>query len=283
MVSLCINDTGDFRSAEEMASCLKRVGFDGVFLVWDTAENTYAAAKAVEKAGLFMPSLHAPFVTMATIWQKDNPDGDETIRVLKQNIDCCVDFDTPILVCHAFIGFADHTPTEIGLSRLEGLMDYALKKNITVAFENTEGEEYLDAIMQRFADCGALGFCWDTGHELCYNRGKDMTAKYGDKLVSTHLNDNFGVTGTDITWLDDSHVLPFDGIADWNGIADRLNKIGFSSPLTFELTRQNKPERHTHDRYGALSVEEFFEKAHERAVRFADLMRERNLMRERKK
>ena len=144
-----------------------------------------------------------------------------------------------------------------------------------IAFENTEGEEYLAAIMNRFADCESLGFCWDTGHELCYNRAKDMMAFYGDKLVSTHLNDNFGVTGEEITWLDDSHVLPFDGVADWNGIADRLLKVGFTNPLTFELTRQNKPERHTHDGYAKWSVEEFFENAHERAVRFAALMEAR--------
>ena len=275
MAYLCINSTNDFENSKEMASCMKRVGFDGVFLLWDNKENTYSAARDVEKAGLFMPSLHAPFVTMHTIWQAENSDGDETIRVLKQCVDFCVDFSVPVLVCHAFIGFLDHTPTEIGLTRLSGLMEYALAKKIIVAFENTEGEEYLDAIMQRFADCENLGFCWDTGHEMCYNRSKDMMAKYGDKLASTHLNDNFGITGNEITWLDDSHVLPFDGIADWNGIADRLNKVGFASPLTFELTRQNKPERHTHDRYDNLNAEAFFEKAHERAVQFAALMQER--------
>lgn len=275
MVSLCINDTGDFKTPEEMASCLKKVGFDGAFLLWDEKEKIYRAARALDKAGLFMPSLHAPFVTMHTIWKENDPAGDDTIAVLKQCVDCCVDFEIPVLVCHAFIGFLDRTPTETGLSRLAPLMEYGIQKKVKIAFENTEGEEYLAAIMNRFADCESLGFCWDTGHELCYNRAKDMMALYGDKLVSTHLNDNFGVTGEEITWLDDSHVLPFDGVADWNGIADRLLKVGFTNPLTFELTRQNKPERHTHDGYAKWSVEEFFENAHERAVRFAALMEAR--------
>lgn len=276
MVSLCINDIGDFENPEEMASCTKAAGFDGVFLLWETREKTYAAARAVEKAGLFMPSLHAPFVTMNHIWQENDPEGDATAEVLKQCVDCCADFSVPVLVCHAFIGFQDHTPTEIGLSRLAPLMEYGLQKKVKIAFENTEGEEYLQAVMNRFADCESLGFCWDTGHELCYNRAKDMMALYGDKLVATHLNDNFGVTGEEITWLDDSHVLPFDGKADWKGIADRLHKAHFSSPLTFELTRHNKPERHTHDRYADLNVRTFLEKAHESAVRFALLAEERN-------
>ena len=107
----------------------------------------------------------------------------------------------PILVCHAFIGFNDHTPTEAGLVRLERLIRHAEKRGIITVFENTEGEEYLDAVMNRFESSPALGFCIDTGHEMCYNRSKDMISLYGKKLCATYLNDNLGITGNELLFL----------------------------------------------------------------------------------
>ena len=48
-----------------------------------------------------------------------------------------------------------------------------------------------------------------------------MLALYGEKLICTHLNDNLGIKDFEgkTTWHDDLHLLPFDGIADWNKIA----------------------------------------------------------------
>lgn len=71
----------------------------------------------------------------------------------------------------------------------------------------------------------AVRFCWDTGHEMCYNFSQDMMGLYGDKLVATHFNDNMGMADPNVvTWHDDAHLLPFDGIADWAGIMQRINR-----------------------------------------------------------
>ncbi len=273
MAQLCINLLDWDESAEKRIQTTKKAGFDGIFFEWENADMAKEYAAAIDRAGLFLQSIHAHFYTVNTIWHEHDPKGDETIETLIRCVDDCATFGTPILVCHAFIGFDEHEPTEIGLQRLETLLEHGAKKGVKLAFENTEGEEYLAAIMERFHDCPSLGFCLDSGHELCYNRGRDRIALYGNKLCATHLNDNFGVTGDDITWLDDSHVLPFDGIADWNGIAARLKACAFQGPLTFELTRRNKPDRHTHDKYEAWSHVEFLENAYERACRFEELMK----------
>ena len=126
--------------------------------------------------------------------------------------------------------------------------------------------------MDRFRS-GYVGFCWDTGHEQCYNFGKDMTAKYGDRLVCTHLNDNYGMTDVnDMTWLDDSHLMPFDGITNWQSVADRLREHGYKGELTFELTCKSKPGRTTHDIYGGLDAPGFLSLAYEKARKFRDLI-----------
>ena len=103
-----------------------------------------------------------------------------------------------------------------------------------IAFENTEGEEYLTALMNAFKNDPSVGFCWDTGHEMCYNHSKDMLSLYGDKLICTHLNDNLGIRNYEgkITYLDDLHLLPFDGIADWDNLAARLKAHNYHDTLT---------------------------------------------------
>ena len=107
---------------------------------------------------------------------------------------------------------------------------------------------------------------------MCYNASRDIIGKYADKLICTHLNDNMAQTGDSITWLDDSHLLPFDGVGDWNGIADRLKKAGYKNHLTFELTSKNKPERNTHDIYAHLDCQGFAALALERAKKFRSIL-----------
>lgn len=97
-------------------------------------------------------------------------------------------------------------------------------------------------------------------------------AKYGDKLIATHFNDNLGMEDPNVvTWRDDLHLLPFDGTADWQGIMNRVARHGYEGILTFELTIKNKPDKHYHDAYATWSAEEFYARAYERARRVAAL------------
>ena len=102
-----------------------------------------------------------------------------------------------------------------GVKRFETLANEAERLGIKIAIENTEGEEYLERLLSCLNGHPAVGFCIDTGHEMCYNESRDLISKYARQLLCTHLNDNMKITGDEITWLDDSHMMPFDGLADW--------------------------------------------------------------------
>ena len=93
-------------------------------------------------------------------------------------------------------------------------------------------------------------------------------------MFATHINDNLGVKdpGGKITCLDDLHLLPFDGIADWQYNAERLVAASFSGPLTFELKTKSIPMRHENDRYDQMSAEQFFAEAYVRACRVGTLV-----------
>jgi sugar phosphate isomerase/epimerase len=207
------------------------------------------------------------------MWEK----GEEGCAAVEELLNClrdCKRFDVPIMVAHTYIGFQNvHNPAGVGLENFLKVVEEAEKLNVKIAFENTEGEIYLAALMEKFKDCRNVGFCWDTGHELCYNKGKNMTALYGDRLICTHLNDNLGISNYDgkIIWTDDLHLLPFDGINNWNSIVDCLNKCGYDDILTFELSKTSMPGRHDNDKYANMNVEEYFAEAYNRACKVAKL------------
>ncbi|MBO5357900.1 MAG: sugar phosphate isomerase/epimerase [Clostridia bacterium] len=256
----------------EQIELIKKVGFDAFFCVWNP-ETMDAVSKAAKENNLIFQSIHAPFENSADFWGDDIQKGDAAVNRLINCILDCSKHSVPIMVAHAFIGFKQHTPNKIGLERFARVIEFAEKTGVRIAFENTEGEEYLFALLQEFRNKKTVGFCWDSGHEMCYNRSQDLIRRFGNKLVATHLNDNFGISDKDgnIFWTDDLHLLPFDGVADWSYNMQRLSRCGYNGILTFELTRKSKPNRHENDRYMNMSITEYLSEAYNRACKVAEL------------
>lgn len=268
--NMCINvGMGSPVPEIEQLEIIKNAGFDGVFFDWERNVDRSKEMKKSLSLGLELQSLHAPFYGMDDIFHADNSLSDKMINDLIGTIDCAAEYGTDLVICHAIIGMDNHSPNDLGIKRLEKVIEHAEKKKIRIAFENTEGIEYLEKILDAFGELPHIGFCFDSGHELCYNSASDTLAKFGKYLFSTHLNDNMGQTGDEITFYDDSHLLPLDhGIADWNGIADRLHKCGFDGPLTFELVCRNRPERTVSDKYENMTFEEYITEAYKKADAF---------------
>ena len=254
---------------DEHVALLHRIGWDGFFTGWDP-DKTPAYAAAAEKHGMIYTSIHAPFTQVRYLWNEGEL-GEQVAEDLIACVRDCAKYGVPVMVIHPFIGFEDHDPTEAGLRNFGKIIAEADALGVRLGFENVEGEEYLAAIFERYADHPSLGFCFDTGHELCYNRGKDMLADYGHALCHTHFNDNVGVTGEDIFWTDDLHLLMGDGIADWKGIMSRIRACDYDGVLTCELTFGNKPGKNTHDGYAAMGHEAFYKLALERVREIAKL------------
>ena len=69
--------------------------------------------------------------------------------------------------------------------------------------------------------------CWDTGHANCMtdDQRADLLA-LGDELYAIHFQDNMG-TG-------DTHMIPYFGTLNCNGVVTVLNEIGYKGYFTFE-------------------------------------------------
>ena len=204
-------------SIPEAVQLVKASGFDALSPEWKPDGSHLEYIAAAKECGLVLQSLHAPFLKAKDMWGLDAEKGSEAVEELLRCLRDCAEHGIPVMVVHAFIGFNDHEPTPQGLVRYGQVVDAAGSCGVRIAFENTEGEEYLYALMEHFEGNDTVGFCWDSGHEMCYNHFQDLLARFGDRLLMTHLNDNLGIRDFDgnITWLDDLHLLPFDGVTDW--------------------------------------------------------------------
>ncbi len=274
---LCVNLQSDLtESISDQIPVIRSAGFYGIFFDWDRNLDAEKIAVSAAKNGLFLQSIHAPFYGMDDIfYDRLGEKAGRMTEDIKSTIDDCVNFGVDLVVCHAIIGMDNHEVTSLGLDRIGEIIDYAVKNEINIAFENTEGLEFLDAVFSRFGEIDGVGFCFDSGHMLCYNKGEDVLKKYGKYLFCTHLNDNLGQTEKEINFCDDNHKLPFDGVADWNKIADELAELKFSEPLTFEFVKKNRPARHTNDVYEAMSFHDYIFEAYRHAKRFSDMFEEK--------
>lgn len=258
-------------SVADEIRAMRKVGFEAFFTGWTKGDPVEEWASVARECGMIYQSIHAPFGKAADIWAEDAGKGNAAVAELCDCLDACRRAGVPIMVAHAFIGFKDHSPTAIGLARFEKVVRHAEDCGVRIALENTEGIEYLDALLTHFAGNETVGFCWDTGHEMCYNYSEDLLARWGDRLLATHINDNLGIRdySGEITWIDDLHLLPFDGIADWDYNMERLSRANCPEVLTFELSMRSKADRCENAPYAAMEPMDYLTACYIRACRVA--------------
>ena len=256
----------------EVLKIIKSAGFEAISPAWKNEGELERIVGIAGELGLELQSLHAPFGRAADMWSDD-----EAVALVAKNellsvVDSCVKFGIPVMVVHVWKGF-DYTfdGESLSFAAFDALVEHAGRCGVKIAFENTEGLEYLLAVMERYEGNPTVGFCWDSGHEMCYNYSEDILGRFADRLYMTHLNDNLGVSRYDgkTYWTDDLHLLPYDGIADWDYNIERLRSARPLPILNLELVIGSKPGRHDNDTYAKMSLEEYFAAAYNRACRIA--------------
>lgn len=256
----------------ELVRLVGRTGFDAVSPEWEENDDFAETAEAARESGLAIQSLHGPFDVAAKMWSADTDDSEEAMRKLLLSLETCKQYSIPVMVVHVWMGFDNiPAPNSEGFENFGKLVKKAEEYGVKIAFENTEGDELLFALMEHFDGNGNVGFCWDSGHEMCYNHSMDLLARFGDRLIMTHLNDNLGISRFDgkTYWTDDLHLLPFDGIADWDYNVARMKKAKKQEYINFEFNIRSKPNRHENDAYGEMPIERYFTEAYNRACRIA--------------
>lgn len=261
----------------------KNVGFEGFFAYWQYGLDVAELRRVADDESMYFQSLHAPAGAPARHLWYQSAETATSLQIFRDCLRACADNGVPIMVMHSFYGFDLHEPTLFGLENYSIIANEARSLGVRLALENLEGEEYLAALLAHFKDDPNVGLCWDSGHEACYTH-RDLLAEpgHGEKLIATHLNDNLGTRDFDgdRTGLDDLHLLPFDGIIDWQDVAERLNRWNYDDILMFELKPRTYPSRHESDAYSRMSPEEYVTNAYMRCCRVAAMfIRAKNALR----
>lgn len=227
---------------------IAELGFDAIFSDLTFGKNPVEIAEYSSRFGLEYQFLHSYFKHANNIWLK-NLKGEETLKILCNNVDDCANANVPILVVHVSSGFTPPPLSKVGRERWDRLIDYASNKNVKIAFENLRVPRFLKWAMNHFKDNENVGFCWDIGHENCFTHGIEHLPIYGDRLLCTHIHDNNKELGGDL------HLIPFDGKIDFEKAALQLKNSGFNGPLMLEVFAG-------HEIYNGIDTSQFYSKAY---------------------
>ena len=238
---------------------LKRIkdnGFEAFFASQEqyTRPVVSALKEQAEKLGLYFDFIHGPFFGLNGLWSAE--ETPPLIAQIRESIDAADEARVKTVVVHASSGWTPPPVSDRGLQRFDGLVEYAEKKNVILAFENLRKLGNLACLLDRYENNAHVRFCYDCGHAHCFTMNVPFLDFYGDKLVCTHIHDNHGVRG------EDEHLLPFDGNIDYAPVIRGFDRAGFAGTLMLETTNE---------RYGDMTPDEFLKTAYERIERISKL------------
>jgi len=260
-LGMCIGSYENEEKQREITSLIKQAGFNACFTGYERDDAAARmACEVAQKMGLRIDSIHAPFDGINHMWLPGE-EGDEILSRLIKSIDVCADYGINQAVVHLSSGWNSPQVNDLGTARYDQLVNHAIKKGVKVAFENLRKLANVAYAMERYSNNSEVGFCWDSGHELCYTKQVEFLPIFGDRLCCVHLHDNLGILSGD------QHMLPFDGKRDWQRAAALLKSTGYQGPIMLE-------NGHDPRFYSDLSYEQFLERAYNSAVKIRQLMGE---------
>lgn len=248
----------------EIIPILKENGFFAVSPLWTPELDLSNLAFAVREHNMVIQSLHATHKGIALLWEPEKIEASTVFQNIIKSIDDCNRFSIPILVVHGWQGLSyTFFKESLNFCFFDKIVKYAEKQGVSVAFENLEGEEYLEALMNRYSKQQNVGYCWDSGHDNCYPHKLDFLKEFGDRLIMTHLNDNFGLrdAGGIPSGNDDLHLIPYDGKVDWDKALLRLRNVPKQDILNFEIKKVSHSKAPEDLIYEKLTLRDFIEKA----------------------
>ena len=231
---------------QEYIDKIKAMGIDATFTGVYNEEDSFDIANKLSAAGIEWETMHASFAYINDMW-RDASHSWEAYKNLTDAVDRCASVGVKKTVIHMTSGLTPPPVSDLGCARYEKLVNYAISKGVTLAFENIRKISHMAWAFEKFADVPEVGFCWDVGHEGCYYPPcTQFMNMFEDKLICTHIHDN------DKVYNRDDHYLPFDGKIDFDRVAKQLKN--FDGILMLEVSGNI-------ERYAEMDKDEYLEKA----------------------
>jgi len=199
----------------------------------------YAAARRAKERGISLPLCHLSFYMPDP---KDSALMAEFQKELMRGIDMAALMGIERAVTHPIalhskdVSYGDWVRANIAF--LTPVVEYAREKGVRILIENMPSEKeapdnhlYGSCALNvsSLADKLSCGVCWDTGHaNISGYKQSEQLKVVGERLCALHIHDNDGVR--------DSHKLPFDGVVDWDDVAEGLRCCDTPLTVSVEVT-----------------------------------------------
>ena len=249
-------------SSTDALKLIKDAGFEcyatGLYSVEECKELTDAGSAL----GLTCDFIHAPFSGINKMWLS-GMDYLDIYKGMKQSIDAAAKCNIPAVIIHLSSGWFSPEINDLGLSRFDSLVEYAAERDVSIAFENLRKVGNLAYFADRYERIDNVGFCYDFGHEHCYTKTVKWMDIFTDRVIATHIHDNFGLDLTKKYESDpDLHLLPFDGNIDYAQIMRKLDEYGYGGSLILEVNNS---------RHRSMKSEDFLADCYDRAKRISEM------------
>lgn len=215
--------------AEERMRALREAGYDEVMFHWSkqTAPSDEAPEKLFESAvrhQLIVRTVHFPQQDAHLLWT-EGQNGESYTEQMLRTVTEIGARRIANLVIHTTRRLITPPPCAVGLARIRRVLNEAEKQGVHLAFENTRFLQYNAYLYDRL-DSPNLAFCFDSGHAHCFTPGQDPLSRFGPRMVTMHLHDNFGPEQGDL------HLPIGQGNIDFDALFARLKLF---HPLCYNL------------------------------------------------
>lgn len=229
----------------ERLRAIRAAGFDAVMFWWGnefdaTDGDKHERMRAALGLGLKVNTLHFPSTHADYLWREELCEGYADLIV--EALEDCARYGAGNLVLHTTRALITPPYNDAGLNALGRAVAAAERLGVNIAAENTRFPAYNGYIYKNIPS-DRLTLCYDTGHEHCYTKEKNILDLFGDRLTTTHIHDNDGSS--------DQHHLMGEGNIDFAPVFGRLARMGVKY---YNLESYcNETSRY----YGKLTMQEF--------------------------
>ena len=212
---------------KELLPLAAEAGFEGIYSGWLFADDLpgLKELKALaDSLGLVYENAHSTIPGCKQAWSPVT-EGDAYTEVILRNLRNFAEVGIPMTVVHVET-IAD-SDFGVGIARMERIVEEAGKLGVQVAFENCHDEDFLVRTIRHFESESHVGYCYDSGHEAFVTPGARIVPQVGNRLICTHLNDNY---------LDgDHHLIPGDGKIDFALACREIKESGYRGSVNLEV------------------------------------------------
>lgn len=160
----------------------------------------------------------------------DNNIRSNSLREIERHILAAGDLGVPVAVLHTDIERDDSQEINYLMESLIYLDDVAKKSGVLIALENHTTKYVTVKLLIELiskVDSDSLGICLDVGHSNIFSNYVSDLSEARRFLFALHLHDNNGE--------EDEHLLPYEGVVDFDYIIGFLRTSKFQGVVTLEL------------------------------------------------